>query len=862
MAPDPGPQIGPYRVIRRLGAGGMGTVLLAEDVRLRRPVALKTISDPENVTPQARQRLLHEARAAAALSHPHIAAVHDVLDADGQIVIVFEYVEGETLAATLRSGPLPVARAVEVACELADALDAAHAHGIVHRDLKPANIALSAKGRTVVLDFGIARILPTAEGTTTLGDSASGAGGLIGTPGYAAPEQWAGQHADARSDLYSLGVVLFEMIAGRRPFEEPDVMALGQAVVTRRAPRLSSVVRVPHDLDVLVSALLAQGPGDRPQSAREVIEALRPIRTGLGASPAAHVPAARWQRKDRMRRRGFAAAGLLGAAALVPMLLWQGGDRPPPDARPPVVAILPLSMAGAEGGEDYLAAGIAESLIVRLAAVPSITVLSRAAVADARALQPDLRRLSRDLDAAYLVETGVQQSGDRLRITLNLVRRDGSVAWADSFEGTFERIFDLQVRIVTAVSQALQVRVSAEERKRFDEQPTTSPEALEAYWRGRGLLERRDVAGNLEGAVEAFSEAVRLDPRFALAHAALGEAYWVSYETTRDPQWVPRATEAGMLALRLAPDQAPVRYSLALTLAGSGRLGEAVEELERALLLQPNYDDARRRLGQVRASQGRIDEAVEEFRKAIALRPSFWGHWGDMGLALYQAARYAEAADAFAHVTKLQPDNHLGFQQLGTVYHAMGDVKAAIREYERSIVLRPSAGAYTNIGALYHAEGRFEQAVDAYRHSLELRESAVTYRNLGDAYAKMGRQREAREAYGRAVATAEGELQVNPRDARNLAALAVYLAKRGDHPAALQRLGEALEIAADDVQVLYRAAVVHALAGRAEPALSALDQAIRAGYSGARAADDEDLSSLRRLPAFAAVVDLEQKGQP
>jgi eukaryotic-like serine/threonine-protein kinase len=858
MASDLGPEVGPYRVIRRLGSGGMGTVLLAEDVRLRRPVALKTISDPDNVAQEGRQRLLHEARAAAALSHPRIAAVHDVLDIEGQVVIVFEYVDGETLAETVSRGPLPLARAIEIGCELAEGLAAAHAHGIVHRDLKPANIMLTPQGHAVVLDFGIARFLPAGNVLTTQADTVTGAGGLIGTVGYAAPEQWMGQPADARSDLYSLGVVLFEMIAGRRPFEE-DALGVGHAVVQRSSPRLSSLVHVPHDVDVLVAALLSRAPVDRPQSADEVIEALQQIHQRLDTVPAARTPAPQWQRHERVRRAGLAAAVLLVAAAAVAALVSTRGAGPPAvvGAGPPVIAVMPLTALGGDASHDYLAAGIAESLITRLAALPSVTVLSRGAVADARAAQPDLRRLIGDLDATYLVETGVQQSGEQLRVTLNLVRRDGSVVWADSFDGPFAGIFDLQSRMASALGQALEVRVSAEEREQFEEQPTSNAGALAAYWRGRAMLERRDVAGNVERAIDEFQQAVALDGRYALAHAALGEAYWRQYTTTRDPTWVARASEAGTLALRLAPDLAPVRYSLALTLAGSGRSDEAIEELQRALVLRPNYDEARKQLGWVLAQQGRVDEAVAEFRKAIALRPNYWGNWGEMGVALYQAARYQDAADAFLQVTKLQPDNHLGFQQLGTVYHAMGDADAAIRQYERSIAIRPSPGAYTNIGALHHAQGHYAQAVAAYRESLALRPSAVTYRNLGDAYAKMGRQQEALDAYGEAVALAEGELRVNARDARTLAALAVYLAKLGDHTAARQRLLEALDIAPDDVQVVYRAAVVYTLGERLEAALSALGQAVAAGYSRARAAEDEDLSPLRALPAFAALVNQE-----
>ncbi|MDP1570414.1 MAG: tetratricopeptide repeat protein [Vicinamibacterales bacterium] len=857
MVPDLGSRVGPYRVIRRLGSGGMGTVLLAEDTRLRRPVALKTISDADNVTPEARQSLLHEARAAAALSHPHIAAVHDVLDADGQIVIVFEYVDGDTLAATLSRGPLALARAVEIALELADALDAAHGHSIVHRDLKPANIILSPQGRAVVLDFGIARLLPAADETTTFGDPGSAAGGLIGTPGYAAPEQWAGQHADARSDLYSLGVVLFEMVAGRRPFEERDAMALGQAVALRKAPRLSSVVHVPHELDALVAALLARGPSERPQSAREVIPVLRQIRRGLDATATGRTPVPAWERKTRTRRAAVAAA-LLGALVIAAVAVAYRGGPPVTDetARPPVIAVLPLTALSDGGAQDYLSAGMAESLIARLAAVPSITVLSRAAVADARAAQPNLRQLVRDLDAAYLVETGVQQSGEQLRITLNLVRRDGSVVWADTFDGAFTGIFDLQSRMASALSQALHVRLSDAQQRQFEEQPTSIPDALAAYWRGRAMLERRDVAGNVETAIDEFERAIALDGRYALAYAALGEAYWAQYGRTREAQWVQRATDAGMSALRLAPDQAAVRYSMALTLAGSGRLDDAADELQRALALRPNFDDARQQLGAVFARQGRIDEAVAEFDRAIALRPGYARHHFVKATYLLLAARYREAVTAFEVATTLQPDNYMGYLNLGVVHSNLGEHDAALSYYERANQLQPSGQAYSNIGAIHHRRGEYDLAVEAYLKAIGLRPNAhTTHRNLGDAYLRSGRVGPAREAYRVAVQLVRDELAINPTDPDRLSSLAVYHQKAGEPEEAMAALRRAEAQAPDDVNVLFRAGVVHALAGRPDAALTALLSAVDRGFSRTRIAEDDDLATLRPLPAFAAVID-------
>jgi len=262
----------------------------------------------------------------------------------------------------------------------------------------------------------------------------------------------------------------------------------------------------------------------------------------------------------------------------------------------------------------------------------------------------------------------VQQIGDQLSITLNLLRPDGSVAWGDTVQGPLTTIFELQTRLASALSYGLSVHLSAADRANLAQQPTMNADALAAYWRGRALLERRDIRGNAEAALGSFDEAVRLDSRFADAHAARAEAYWARYLDIRDPALANAALDAGVTALRLDPNRPAVRYSLALTLKGRGELTQAEEELRHALVLRPNYDDARRQLGDVLASQGKIEQAIGEYRKAIALRENYWSHHSALGLTLLSAARYEEAAGAFARSLVLQPDNANTYNNLGSAY--------------------------------------------------------------------------------------------------------------------------------------------------------------------------------------------------
>jgi len=516
---------------------------------------------------------------------------------------------------------------------------------------------------------------------------------------------------------------------------------------------------------------------------------------------------------------------------------------------------MPLANASGDASKDFLALGVAENLITRLAGLPSITVLSRSAVADARSRTRELPALAAQLDATYLVDGSVQQAGDQIRINLSLVRPDASIAWADTAEARFDRILDLQTRLASALAQAVVVQLSAADRVSLAQQETTSSEALSSYWRGRALFERRDIKGNLEAALASYDAAIALDPRFADAYAGRGEALWTRYGDARDARDADAAIAANTTALRLDPNRAEVRNALAISLAGTGQLDAAIEELHRALALRPNYEDARIQLGAVLARKGKTDEAIAEFKRVSDQRPNYAAPFTAMGRAYYEAGRYKEAVGAFERVTELQPDNVIAYQQVGVAYQSMGDNERALQFYQKALAIRPYPQAYSNIGAIYHERGEYAKAVEAYQQAIALRPNArETHRNLGDALARLGRQTEAVAAYRRASELAESDLKVSPNDARIMASLAVYLQKAGDAGQARARIVQAIELAPKDFEVLRRAAEVHALAGRPDEALDALDAAIQNGLRRETAAAEDELQGLRQLPRFKALV--------
>ena len=827
----------------------MGVVWLAEDTRLNRKVALKTVKSAEADTTEGRQRLMREARAAAALNHPHIATVHDVLDADGKVIVVFEHVEGDTLAARLQSGPLTVAEAVEIAWQLADALAAAHAQGVIHRDLKPSNVVLGPDGRAKVLDLGIARLVPAGHDMHASAPGTIG-GGLVGTPGYAAPEQYLSRNVDGRADLYALGVILYEMIAGKRPFPGNDAVALATSVLRDAAPKLTSSTNVPPRLETLVARLLERDPAKRPASGDEVLVELSPLRD-MESSPLARRTALLRRRIPR-RTMVAAAATMAILLALILRLQWNA-TRPGPAS--PVVAVLPLVNMSGDSANDYLGAGLAESLITSLASAPSVTVLSRSAVEESRQQNPDRASFVRALDASFVVTGSVQEVANRLRVTLNLERPDASVAWGRTVEGPTRDLFTLQSQLASLLADALNEQAPSDERAEPAAPSTSSEPAQLAYWKARAHFDRRDLAGSIQAALKEFENAIALDPKFAIAYAGLAEAQWSMYVQTNDKQWAQRAVESTQTAVTLEPDRPSVLYTAAQTYYRGGQYDQALKEVERALALQPTYEDAIRLHATVLMRQARIDEGLAEFNRVAGIRPNSVSLYTDMGLALYNASRFEEALRSFEKAIALSPSSSVSLARAGAASQMLGDNTKALEFYERANAIQPRAETFSSMGTIYYSLGDYAKAAAAYEGALLIRPlGATTHRNLGDAYARLGRKADAVRAYRQAVALAEGEVSVSPGDARAIARLAVYQAKAGDDAAARRSLAAAEKLAPADEQVKLRAAVVHALAGRTTAALDAIERAMAGGIAARAIATEEDFESLRPLPRFAAMV--------
>ena len=847
-----GETIGPFRILRKLGAGGMGDVYLAEDTRLDRKVALKCPSESWLASADARARLHREARAAARLNHPNIAAIYDVFDIDARPYIVIEYVEGEALSTIAARGPLPVDQAVRIVRQLAEALEAAHSNGVIHRDLKPANVMITPSGVAKVLDFGLAR---TAESRSAASQQLTEAGQILGTPDYMAPEQFVGRTADERSDLYSLGAVLYELVTGRRPFEAGDPVGRVMSGLTP-PPAREQNPNLPPALDRLLTKALALDPRERFQSASDFRRELDIIAGSLSNAQTGIVPGViPWWRVRRLRWTAGLIATLLALIAIGVPLARKWTAAPAPRTDVPVVAVIPLRNDTGDAANDYLGVAFSDSLITGLAAVRSVAVVSRVPPEDFKKAGGEPRKIAAALGAGYVIHGAFQRAGDRLKVTVHLVQPDNAVAWARDYEDYAHNIFELQRLLAVGVSEGLRLALSPADRQRLESPPTANLAAHRAYSEARIWLEQPVRPGAIDTAIKLFREAIDRDQQFALAYSGLGNALWERYNALQNPADAEAAIEAIEHARNKDSANPLIHLALAESYERRGRLEDAVREANAVLTLQPNNDDAHRLLGRVYTRQGQADKAISEYEKAIRIRPNYWRNHAAVGAMYYRSGRFSEAAIAYGQVITLEPDNAAGYMNLGAAMHASGNTLGAIEQYKKSIEKGPSAVAYSNLGVIYQSQRRFDDAIEAFEGAIRLAPARpVTHKNLGDAYRRKGDTRAAAAAYERVIELATKTLSVNAKSADMLSLIAVCEAKLGRFDRARSRIAEARQAEPDNATALARAAAIDVLAGRTAAGLELLELAIEKGYSRSFARDDDEFMVVREHPKFRELI--------
>ncbi len=844
-----GQTISHYKITDKLGAGGMGVVYKALDLKLERTVALKFLPADVAVSDRDKQSLLREARAASALDHPNIGVIHGIEESeDRQLFIVMGYYEGETLAQKLSRGAIPVRESLDLAIQIARGLSAAHARNIVHRDVKPSNIIITNDKMAKIVDFGLARIVATASATQSISST--------GTLPYMAPEQILGEAIDQRCDLWALGVILVQMVAGSHPFLRPNKGAMTYAILNQPPAALDVV---PKAMQRVALRALSKRPEGRYPRADEMLRDLEAALAEITSSPApaeeptltrpvnarelkqymenASTPSWVMGNPGKTRRLLLASVGVIVAALAVSFfppvrerfagLAYAGSERH--------IAVLPFSSPTGDPEYGLVAEGLMDSLTNELsnleAAQQSIWVVPASVVRNRKVNNPT--SAFRELGATMVVQGSIERRGPALHLTVVLIdsKRLRQIGSAD-LEDRSGNLAALQTEAVSQLARLMKVKVSEANNAPAG---NVTQGAYEAYLKALAYLQRYDKPGNPDLAISTLNTAIEKDPRFALGYATLGQAYRLKFLMDHHPGWVDQAFANCQRALQIDDHLPAVHVTLGQLQSTLGKNDLALTEFQKALNINPR--DASALIGQasVYEQMGRIPDAEANLQRAIALRPDYWEGYSALGAFYLRQKRARDSLAQYRRVLELIPDSSEAYSDLGAAYLELNDSQsnaAAEAAFQKSIQLAPNYQAYANLGWFYVEQKRYAEAAAATGKALELNDKDWrVWANLQLAFTWLKDDEKARAARSKTLSLLEQYALLNSQEASVQSMLSTYYAEDKLREKALAHANAALALAPKDPGVLADVAETYNDLGDRKRAMQYAQDSLKNGYT-------------------------------
>jgi serine/threonine protein kinase/tetratricopeptide (TPR) repeat protein len=846
-------RLGPYEILRPLGAGGMGEVYVARDPVLARKVAIKVLPVRLSDDRDTLTRFTHEARSASSLNHPNIVTIHDIDTESGRPYIVMEYIDGRDLRSYIREGPLTTRKMLDVAAQIAEGLAAAHEVGIVHRDLKPENIMVTKDGFVKILDFGLAKMTRPAEDddvTARLSLPGTTPGTILGTVGYMSPEQATGKPLDSRSDQFALGAILYELATGKPAFDAPNAIDTLSAILHDEPPSIRKInPKVPEQFCWIVERLLAKSPADRYETTRDAARELRAMSTAAALDDSAdsiwsiRIPPAKARAMRARKRMTMAVASAIALVVLGTLgyTLWRFAR---PSAEKRYVALMRFRDLSGDPNGQFVVDGLAETLASRLAHFSTVQVM-RPSATDSQAAT-DVKKAARDLGANLALIGSMQRAGNQVRIAYRVLDVARGVETGDVVDGPAEDLFAIEDRLAISVATTLHLGPAT-----FHVAPGDATVSRARFLEALGRLRRYDSEPSVDSGIQNLEE-LGAKSNSASVQAALGRAYLYKFQLTHDPKWAVPASQACQRAVDADPQNTDVHVTLGDLSRQTGKLDAAAAAYKAALAQEPNNAEAILGLAETYKAAGKVKEAEAAYQKAIALQPNYWGGYSKLGVFYFTHGRPQDAANMFETVIRLVPDNLRGLNNLGAAYEQMGRFDDAVRIFQRSIAVHPTDQAYSNLGTCQYFLGHYSDAAAAFEKATALTPKQYFYwANLGDAYRWVaGNDQRAAGAYDEAIRLARDELHLNPTDAGVRARLAECLAKRGQVPEAREQIAKALTADRANVGIMYRAAVVENACGDTPKAVEWLKKAISAGYDRTEMQRDPEFALLRESDAY------------